>query len=165
MINALKSLIQFLQRILSGKPHSPAMALSGDSLPVVVDLQENISRFIFEKRHVSNGKAKPEAFKPSSKTSNLSVYRTTSLTEQDIWGIAREYVENRRADGKQMIARGDLSAQHYNEQSLQFDADGAPHPRHANVVNWPSEKSQIKMIAAELALAANLVSRPPESIK
>lgn len=63
-----------------------------------------------------------------------SVYRTTELSDVELWQICETYYEklaNLTAKG-----RGDGSAQSVLDAGLSFDPNGVPHPRHADIVGW-----------------------------
>lgn len=77
--------------------------------------------------------------RPSGPESRLetSVYRTHSLSEAEVWEICRRWYEeiaNLLAKG-----RGDGPAKSIVDAGLSFDADGRPHPKHANIVGWHSD--------------------------
>lgn len=58
-------------------------------------------------------------------------------------------------------ARGECAAAAMIAEGLSFDADGKPHPRHANVVGWPAlaDKHKIKNIQQKIAAAMSLELR------
>ena len=65
------------------------------------------------------------------------------------------------ADGLQVSAYGPAKA--ILEAGLTFDADGKPHPRHANVIGWdPLEKHVRKQQAVNIACAFRFEMRPAE---
>lgn len=153
MTDVLRLLKQCLPGIFSAKASSPVIQTS-------VDSDERISRFVLNSKHInSSGRPKPTVFEPSRLHKNISVYRTGDLSEIEIWDIAFEYIEKLRKDNKKIVARADLSANYYFNAGLQFDPDGVPHIRHANVINWPTEKMEIKLITVQLANDAELVRR------
>lgn len=81
------------------------------------------------------------------------MYRTNSLGDSEIWEIGRRLVAE--PQGKTVHARGDLQADKIVEVGLRVTADTRPHQLHANIVGWPAEKSEQKMLAIELANAAS----------
>ena len=142
-----------------------------DKLPHSVSAQEQISRFIFNKRHMipAKGEVKVAAFMPNSKTNDVSVYRIGNCSEKKIWVIADFFVERKRSDKRKLLGRGDLTSSVVFQQDLKIIADPsrrlkiilAPsrHPRHANVTNWPNDRPTQKLIAEKLALNAVLSLR------
>lgn len=77
------------------------------------------------------------------------------LTSDEIWVIGEEYVAPKR--GLPILARADLNVEDINPASqVSINPEPTPHPRHADIVGWPSEKSEQKLIASELALASKL---------
>jgi hypothetical protein len=128
-----------------------------DRLSSAVKPEEPISRFIVEKRYFKRetGEVLPSAFTPSPKTNTTSVYRVEGCTDRKIWRIASHFVEALRTDRKKVIARADLAAFVILAQNLGIRPALQPHPRHANIVDWP-DRSASKLKASELARAATL---------
>ncbi len=155
MLNCLKRLRKFLDRI---SPKSDTLS------PSVVPF-ERLSRFILTKSYIKSAKKRvtPQAFMPSNKNGETSVYRTGQCMDEIIWEIGDKYVTARHRESKPIVGRGDLIAQDVIKQGLRIIASPAPHPRHADIVDWPAEKSQRLMRAIELAQQATLVIRPPIS--
>jgi len=54
-----------------------------------------------------------------------------------------------------LLARADIKVSSVTKTGLEIDADDIP-PRHANIVDWPAEDSEIKLRAIELAEKAQL---------
>lgn len=95
-----------------------------------------------------------------------SVYRTSNLSEPDVWEICRKYYEelaNLTARG-----RGDGLARHIMTAGLSFDPNGIPHPRHADIIGWRddgeaadrSTKSHWMIAAQRFAGEFEFVSKP-----
>ena len=81
----------------------------------------------------------------------VSVFRIDRLSEKQVWTIGRDVV----GGTKNPKARGDIKAAKVRESQLDVLA-AEPPPRHANLVGWPSEKSEQKLIAKQLAAGAIL---------
>lgn len=115
---------------------------------------ELITRYVLNKRQFSvlNKRIKPAAFLPPPNL-QMSVYRTEAIDESAIWDIGTKYVAE--PQDKVLCARGDLSAEKFADFGLEIVPDVRPHPLHANVEGWPTEKDKQKMIAVELANAAD----------
>jgi len=60
-----------------------------------------------------------------------------------------------------MKARATGDAGQFLNQGLSFDANGDPHPRHADVIGWPAEKHAQKNVAREIADKLHLEARAP----
>ena len=120
---------------------------------------ESVTRYIFSKRHFSkdNGTVKYGAYMPTG-TGEASIYRTTELGEPEIWKIGREYVE--KSTNRNLRARGDSAAAVIMDTGLDIKPDNVPHPRHANIVNWPSPKDEQKLLAIQIANKAVLAILP-----
>ena len=128
---------------------------------------ERITRYILSKGQFAKttGRVKYSAFIPmlNQKASRfeISVYRTTDVADVDIWEIGQKHVANPQS--KKLYARGDLQAADIFHQNLQIEPDlssNRPHDLHANIIGWPREKDEQKMIAIELAKEATLESNP-----
>ncbi|MDE0403968.1 MAG: hypothetical protein OXI53_01480 [Nitrospira sp.] len=133
-----------------------------------VSPEERITRYILNRRHIKpeKGEIKVDAFLPTKPKPELperqtSVYRTINCEETEIWSIGAQHVEN---PGKKrfVLGRGDLLAQTVYSQDLHIVPHPLPHPRHANIVNWPNgENSEHrKAKALLLAQASMLIVRP-----
>jgi len=133
------------------------------SLPVEVDPAEEISSFVRYDGHLNHrtGTVKHEHFKPREVRGRFesSVYRTSGLTLADNWALIRVVFEEGRNNTAKARAYGPADA--ILNAGLSFDADGQPHPRHANIVGWDSsEKHLRKQQAMNFASAFRFEERP-----
>jgi hypothetical protein len=87
---------------------------------------------------------------------DVSVYRTGGCGERRIWLLGDLFVAAKRRDNRSILARADLAAQLFFKEGLEVIPEPSPHPRHANVTQWPSDKPQQKIKAMTLANAAAL---------
>lgn len=125
---------------------------------------ERISRFLIQPKWFNprTELVSPQAFKPAtprppSTTFRTSVYRIDSCASEEIWSLGEEYVTRKRTDGKRVLARADIHAQAILDEDLRFEPNPIPHPRHADIVQWP-EKQELRLEKASvLALEAQLV--------
>ena len=134
-----------------------------------VSPEERITRYILKRRHIKpeRGEIKVDAFLPTKPKPperperETSVYRTINCAETEIWAIGAQHVEN-PGKNRFVLARGDLLAQTVYSQDLRIVPHPFPHPRHANIVNWPNEESpeHRKAKALLLAQASMLIVRP-----
>jgi hypothetical protein len=135
-----------------------------EQLPAEVGPGERLSRYVFTKSHLkkSRGCLSPEAFTPPNTPREISVYRTDGCSEQTIWELADKHVTPHRRDHKPAKGRGDLEAQIVFDHQLRVIPHPIPHPRHANIVDWPDEPgSSLELLkATELANRARLILRP-----
>lgn len=119
-----------------------------------VSPDENLSRYILQKNHFSilHQRVKYAVFLPAP-NGETSVFRISNLSDNEIWEIGDNEVAQKR--GGPLLGRADISAFHVLDKNLKVIPDNNP-PRHANIVGWPEEKSEQKLIAIELAERAQL---------
>jgi hypothetical protein len=144
---------QFLKRLLAifyGSTHKTSQQDS-------VVASEQIARYILSARYFSITKrtVKYGAYMPAP-NGETSVYRISNIAENEIWDIGRKYVAG--PSKRTLRARGDTTAELITKTGLEISPETTPHPLHANIVNWPSEKDEQKMLAVEIANEATLVT-------
>jgi hypothetical protein len=122
-----------------------------------VAASEQIARYILSKRYfsISNRTVKYGAYLPAPNC-EASVYRISNISEEEIWDIGREYVAE--PSKRTLYARGDTTAAVITKTGLEIVPETALHPLHANIVNWPSEKDEQKILAVEIANEAKLAT-------
>ncbi len=120
---------------------------------------ERLCRFSFEKRYM-RGSISPAAFMPP-KTGGTPVYRTSGCTEKRVWLLGFLYVERKRRDSAKILGRADISADAALREELKIRPRLSPHPRHAELTNWPDDKPPQKDKAVALAQATSIYIRPP----
>lgn len=125
---------------------------------------ERLTRFIFSKKSgfsIERMDVKYGAFIPPKKSpGEISVYRTSSLTESEVWAIGEEYVK--RGD-RTIKARADLSAGDVYDIdfiNLEVIPDTQPHELHANIVPIPIDREDRDEVLRELACLSKLVIAP-----
>lgn len=89
-----------------------------------------------------------------NKDGEVSVFRTKDLTCQQSDEIGRLYVAQKQS--KTLLGRAKIATSSVLKQDLNVEADPQPHPRHANIVGWPTDRSKHKLIAIKLAAKAQL---------
>lgn len=127
--------------------------------PVTSD--EQLARFIFfSNRLRQDGTVKPDEFIPHPYP-DLSVTRHLNLTEAEIWNIGQRVGQQRE---KLLLGRADVQAYSFERHRLQVvAAPVAENPNHANVTDWPTEKSAQKAIAQEIAAAVGVARKAPDA--
>jgi hypothetical protein len=80
------------------------------------------------------------------------------LPDGELWKIGDEVVGKER--GRAAVARADLAKTSVLEIGLSVELAPGPHPRHADVGGWPTEKDEQKLIALELCAQSKLYLRP-----
>jgi len=146
-------LAQFLRRFYTSLL---IIFLKHDSVPNSVSSGERITRFVFSRHHIKNGKVSLEAFMPQRNTEETSVYRTNGCSERKVWLFGDLFVARLRRDRPTLIARGDVPSEAIFDENLTIVALRTPHPRHAVLRNWPSDKPHQKIKAMALAQKASL---------
>ncbi len=121
-----------------------------------VSSNEPVARFILEKTYFrpSNKTVRHNAFMPHRGSGTTSVCRIINLADIEIYEIGRRFVAEPR--GKPLLGRADIGVVEILKRELSITPDLTPHPRHANICDWPEEQSKQKMIAIELAAEAQL---------
>jgi hypothetical protein len=127
---------------------------------VAVGDQERLARFVFTERYVpkSGDGVKAEALLPF-KHIELSVTRHRDLTNSEIWQLGSDVAGIRSSkEGRSipLIGRADFHAEVARQQKLDVIPDEPPR-NHANVVNWPPEKSAQMNLAQEIAARSDFV--------
>ncbi len=123
-----------------------------------IDLSEILSRFILQRNwyRSSNNTVKYAAFMPNPKNGETSVFRTTGISDEEIWLIGEREVATRR--GKSIAGRADIEAAVVISLSLRV-VPSEPPERHANITGWPDERSAQKLIAIKLAEKARFIKK------
>lgn len=126
-----------------------------ESLSDKVSDQEPISRFLFSERQFTDSTANiaSSVFLPPRNSNQTSVYRTINCSEKKIWLLAEQYV----GSTKPVLARANVFAKHITDIKLEIVPDFTPHPRHANITNWPEGRLEMKRKAVDLKHKASLV--------
>lgn len=118
--------------------------------------EERLARFL---RHSSQysavaNRVRHSAFMPP-RSRRLSVFRISDMGDQEIWALAADVV----SPDREVKARADLTPHHVRAAGLEIESEPSPHPRHADIIAWPSDKPEQMDAAKELAVQATLVLR------
>jgi len=84
-----------------------------------------------------------------NKNGETSIYRTTGITDSEIYKIGQKYV--REKIGRSIKGHAEIVTSEIIKHELAVKADPSPHPRHANIIDWPEDKTKQRIIAVELA--------------
>lgn len=123
-----------------------------------VALDERVARFVLSNSHVrrADSTLKPDAFIPHPHLV-LSVTRHRSATEDEVWSVGDRIARERQ---RTLYGRGDVVVSAFTMRSLTVNAKPiAGNPNHADVCDWPIEKSAQKNIAQQIAADAVFVAR------
>jgi hypothetical protein len=124
-----------------------------------VSSDELLARFIVFSKHIrsSNLTVKPDAFIPHPLI-ELSLTRHREATEDELWHEGQRVAGLRSAA---LYGRADVTAEAFEGERLSVAAKPIPeNPNHADVIDWPADKSAQKMKAVEIAIKAVFVARP-----
>jgi hypothetical protein len=129
------------------------------NLSDIVAPDELLCRYLLSRSQFSpqKKKVKSSAFLPPPDL-RLSIFRVVGLTEDTIWEISEKEVVQKQSTPKTLYGRAEVMATTVRETGLTIDPDNDP-PRHANILGWPEEKSEQKLIALELSESAKLKLR------
>lgn len=112
---------------------------------------ELVTVFATDKNDCRNdGTARPNPFMPSNRYGNTSCYRIKDIVTHDIWKISIEKVLKLSKNIKKIYGRFDFQAKTIYDQTLLFDPNNKPY-RHADIINWPSDKQAQKNRAQQIA--------------
>lgn len=130
---------------------------AGQATAAGIQPGDPLARFIFSTSHFSreNERVKHNAFLPAG-DGKTSVFQIKEIGEAETWVIGEEVAEKRK---QPLHARGDIVAADVSKVGLRV-VPSEPPPRHANIEDWPAEKSAQKLKAIDLADAAKLVLKP-----
>jgi hypothetical protein len=116
--------------------------------PETLEQSSTLSRFIFSRKQYNVDRPKPNAFLPPSTNLAISAIWIDNLSDTEIWRIGDDVVG--RARNKPALARADIEAKILADVSLTILPDPEPHPRHVNILGWPTEKDERLAVALEL---------------
>jgi hypothetical protein len=120
---------------------------------------ELLACYVLFSRHfrTSDNTIKPEAFMLHPQI-ELSMTRHIQATIEELWKEGMRVATMRSAT---LYGRGDVQATAFSEQGLNVvSAPILENPNHVNATGWPSEKSEQKIKAIEIAIRSLFVLRP-----
>lgn len=122
--------------------------------PVATD--ERITVYLVHSTDFNATRPTYNAFMPAA-NARKSVYRTSALSHNEVRDLGKIHVEPIRGPLK---GYGHQQAVVVFTQGLQFDPDGKPHVRHANIIGWSGIKAKDRITAQKLAESASLTVYP-----
>lgn len=114
---------------------------------------ESFVRFICSRSQFApkTGRVKPQAVDPRYNSRKgryeTSVHRTVGLTEAQTWALGYAHVEN-PAEDRIVKASGIGPFDILAICSLQADVNGAPFPRHVDIVGWSRDSKDARLMRA-----------------
>jgi hypothetical protein len=113
-----------------------------------IDLSETLSRFVLSRKWIrADNTVRHIAFTPDQK-GDTSVFRISGITNNEIWDIGDREVAPKR--NRPILGRADINTAIVISNELKV-IPSEPPKRHADITDWPEEKSEQKQIALELA--------------
>lgn len=96
---------------------------------------------------------------PVTQRRETSVFRVSSLSQQEIWELA-----STQLPGKTVYCRADVELSAIRKiLPLDVEAETSTHPLHSIIVGWPVEKADQKLLTLELERAARSYPGPRHS--
>ena len=122
-----------------------------------------LARFAVEAGRLTDLVVKPKLFQPN-RALELSVFRIDALTWADIRGLGVNMVRQHKK-AQELHGWGEMSESAVYDAGLRVNHDDEP-PRHANIVDWPSDRGEQKQKQIELAQSARAVMlKPPLEVE
>ena len=124
---------------------------------MIIKPNERLSRFVVSSNDFrpSNQTVKFTAFKPP-KNKRLSVFRTSTLSEEYIWLIGEEVAKQR---GRTLYGRADFLAQDVYDLKYKVEPETSTHPLHADIIPLPDKRDDMSLLADELALRSKFIPK------
>ena len=125
---------------------------------MIIDPNERLSRFLVNSKQFGslNKTVKPKAFIPP-KNKPLSVFRTSTLSENEIWLIGETVVAKPR--GKTLYGRADFWAQDVYDLKQKVEPETSRHCLHADIIPWPDGREDMLFFATKLALKSKFIPK------
>ena len=128
---------------------------------MIISPNERLSHFIMHKDEIrpSNQTVKFRAFMPP-KSKRLSVYRTSTLSEHEIWSIGAKFVAE--PQDTTLYGRADVFARDIYALNQKVEPEPSIHCLHADIIPWPDKREDKQLLATQLALKSKFVPNPLE---
>ena len=122
-----------------------------------------LARFATQSGRLTDEVVKPKLFEPN-RALELSVFRVDDLDRTEIQEIGIDVV-TAIPNAQRLHGWGEISETAVIDAGLRVDYDDDP-PRHANVLDWPDEASERKLIQQILASHARAIRlNPPVQVE
>ena len=122
-----------------------------------------LARFATQSGRLTDEVVKPKLFEPN-RALELSVFRVDGLGLTEIQEIGTDVV-TAIPSARRLHGWGEISESAVLDAGLRVDYDDDP-PRHANVLDWPDEASERKLIQLILASHARAIRlNPPVQVE
>ena len=116
-----------------------------------------LARFAYESNKISASRAHRKLFEPNKKN-ELSVGEVNGLNDSDIQQLGKDYAAL-QATPKPLYGWAEINESAVKELGLEVVPDTPP-IRHANIVNWPTERQVRKTKTQQLANASTPIKLP-----
>lgn len=117
-----------------------------------------LARFATQSGRLTDEVVKPKLFEPN-RALELSVFRVDDIDRTEIQEIGTDVVKA-IPNAQRLHGWGEISETAVIDAGLRVDYDDDP-PRHANVLDWPDEASERKLIQLILASHARAIRLNP----
>jgi hypothetical protein len=129
-------------------------------LPVVVDDDEDLARFLTSSSQFNMIMVKPSAFLPNPRDGATSVFRHGGKPLDELWQIGIEVM----AGDRTLHGAAVVKARHVRDVRLEVRPEEPP-PRHANIVGWASTGSDPELAKARRKEQAALLAQQAELLR
>ena len=117
-----------------------------------------LARFAVHKGQLTAAVVKRKLVEPNQQL-ELSVFRVHELGDAEVRGLGIGVVQRRR-DANRLYGWAEFDEALVQSVSLTLHDDDDP-PRHANIIGWPTDRDERKLVESELADKATPVQVNP----
>jgi hypothetical protein len=123
-----------------------------DTLPVKAVATDRFTRFLFHSNQFREniGRVTPigllPIFNKGRQRWETSTHRIDGLPPALIWALGYRYVET--LPHRRIKARASGEVALVTAQNLQYEVNGRPYPRHADIIGWSADDKDVRMMAA-----------------
>ncbi len=122
-----------------------------------IDGNERLSRFVLRSKDIrADSTVRPKAF-IQRKGEPLSVYRTSTLLENEIWLIGEEIVA--KPTNRTLYGRSDFCAQLVYNLGYKVKPETSTHPLHADIMPHPDGRDDMLFLASELSQKSKFIPK------
>lgn len=123
-----------------------------------IDGNERLSRFVLHRKNIrADLTVRPKAFIQRTGVP-LSVFRTSTLPEDEIWLIGEEIVA--KPTNRTLYGRSDFCAQLVYNLRYKVEPETSIHPLHADIMQDTDGRDDMLFLANELSVKSKFIPKP-----